>query len=222
VEHNYKHIIWDWNGTLLDDAELCVSIINGILNEKGLPTLSLGKYRQLFDFPVKNYYQRLGFDFERYSFEEVGTQFILDYEKRKTEAGLRPEACEVLHAVVQSGRTQSILSAYRQDTLEAMVTGLGLRSLFLEVQGLNNHYAYGKEGAGELLLERLPYRSSEIVMVGDTLHDHEVARRLGVDCILIASGHQTRERLEETGAPICDNLWEVWKLIADDTDDKNG
>ena len=55
-----KHIIWDWNGTLVNDAQLCVDIVNEILSEFDIPPVSFEFYRNNFSFPVRNYYDRLG------------------------------------------------------------------------------------------------------------------------------------------------------------------
>ena len=67
----YTHVIWDWNGTLLDDNWLCVEVMNTLLSSRNLPLLTLERYRDIFDFPVKNYYEKLGFNFKKESFEIV-------------------------------------------------------------------------------------------------------------------------------------------------------
>ena len=59
----YNHIIWDWNGTLLNDRWLCVEAINQALNKRNLPMLTEGKYKDVFSFPVEDYYKKVGFDF---------------------------------------------------------------------------------------------------------------------------------------------------------------
>ena len=63
----YQHIIWDWNGTLLNDAWLFVDIMNGVLSNRKLPLITVDDYRKLFCFPVKDYYKKLGFDLENES-----------------------------------------------------------------------------------------------------------------------------------------------------------
>ena len=75
-----RHVIWDWNGTLLDDAWLCREIMNGQLRKRGLPTLRAERYEAIFDFPVEGYYRKVGFDWKKESFEEAGTEFIVEYE----------------------------------------------------------------------------------------------------------------------------------------------
>ena len=59
----YKHILWDWNGTLLDDMWLCVESLNRILKKRERPPLDEKTYKETFSFPVKKYYETLGFDF---------------------------------------------------------------------------------------------------------------------------------------------------------------
>ena len=46
-------------------------------------------------------------------------------------------------------------------------------------------------------------------MVGDTLHDSEVAEAMNIDCLLVDHGHISRERLEKTGRKVISNLNQV-------------
>ena len=71
----YEHVIWDWNGTLFDDTPLCVEIMGGMLAKRGLAPLDEGRYREVFTFPVRDYYARLGFDFGRESFADLAVEF---------------------------------------------------------------------------------------------------------------------------------------------------
>ena len=114
----YRHLIWDWNGTLLDDAWLCREIMNRQLTRRGLPILTAERYEAVFDFPVEGYYRKVGFDWRNETFEEAGTEFILEYEKRKKECRLQPGAKELLHQIKKTGKSQAVLSAYSHKTLD--------------------------------------------------------------------------------------------------------
>lgn len=46
-------------------------------------------------------------------------------------------------------------------------------------------------------------------MIGDTVHDSEVAKALDIDCILVARGDQHKDTLLKTGYKIFDSLGEV-------------
>jgi phosphoglycolate phosphatase len=200
------HVIWDWNGTLLDDTWLCIEVMNGLLAERDLPLLTRQRYYEIFDFPVVEYYRRLGFDFNRDPFSVVGAEFIRRYEQRRSEARLHPDAQRTLEHLRDLGISQSVLSAYRHDTLEELLNHTGVRSFFSGVCGSDNVYAHGKLDQGKQWILELGIHPSGIMMIGDTLHDFEVAQAMGCSCLLVAHGYHPRSRLEPLGAPVVDTL----------------
>lgn len=204
-----EHVIWDWNGTLFDDAWLCVDVMNHLLAKRGLPALTRERYERIFDFPVIRYYERLGFDFDRDPFEKVGLEFIELYQERRWEARLQAEAWAVLSTLTQMGLRQSVLSAYQHDALEEILAAFHVRACFDHVLGIEDHYAAGKVEQGQALMSRLTSPPEAVVLIGDTLHDAEVAAALGVRCWLIPSGNQARDKLLESGVPVLSSLGEV-------------
>lgn len=204
-----KHIIWDWNGTLFDDVELCKDIINGILTRRDLEELSLEKYRTIFTFPVKDYYEKAGLDFTRYPFEELGREWMNEYEQRKSECGLHEGAEQMLDLITSKGIGQSILSAYSQHTLEEIVKRFGLDKYFSHMVGLDHIYATSKIENGRELIKKLGNGKGETLFIGDTVHDFEVAVEIGAECILIAGGHQDKETLKATGVPVYNSLKDI-------------
>ena len=203
---SYRHLIWDWNGTLLDDAWLCREIMNGQLQRRRLPTLSAERYEEIFDFPVERYYRAVGFDWAKESFQEAGTEFIVEYEKRKKECSLQPGAQELLAKIAGGGWSQAVLSAYSHPTLEEFLTHFGVRGHFRSIAGSQDHYAVGKVQHGMKMLEELHVAPRETLLIGDTTHDAEVAQAMGVDCVLLPCGHNSRARLEAAGVTLVDTL----------------
>lgn len=202
----YKHIIWDWNGTIINDVDLCVELINGLLIIRGFEKLTLDSYRDVFTIPVKNYYAQLGFDFSKESFEIIGKQWMDEYERRKFECGLYDGVKDVLLRINRMGIGQSILSAYSQHTLDEMVEYYGLTKYFTHIVGLDNIYAASKLHLGKDLMKRLGNGKGETLLIGDTEHDYEVAAEIGADCVLIANGHQSKEKLEKLNSVVIDDL----------------
>lgn len=207
--HNYQHIIWDWNGTLVDDLALNVDIVNSMLTQRGMVPVTCKRYRELFTFPIQDCYAELGFDFIKEPFALLSAEFIRSYKLGWHQSRLYPNGREVLEYVRESGKTQSILSANHQDTLREYVATFDIVHLFEHLVGLNHIQATSKVEDGRRLLEMLPHDSAELLLVGDTLHDAEVADAIGVDCVLVAHGYQTRQRLEKSGQPIIDSLSEL-------------
>ncbi len=210
---HYRHIIWDWNGTLFDDAWLSVEIINILLRKRGLPETDARRYQQEFDFPVRDYYRRIGFDFARYPYEELAAEFIGLWDRRCAECSLRPRAREVLHALAASGHQQTILSASEQTRLTAMVALFpDIRDCFARIIGVDDFYAVSKLAHGRQLIAGLAHVPDEVVLIGDTTHDFDVAQAMGIACILVPSGHQPREKLARCGTPLIKSLAELVEL----------
>ncbi|MBN1650265.1 MAG: HAD family hydrolase [Bacteroidales bacterium] len=190
-----KQLIWDWNGTLLDDVEMCVRVMNGLLSKYKLPLLSPERYKQLFDFPVHDYYLKLGFDFDTLSFEKVGHEFMAAYFKELPKSALFSDVHKLLAEFDRLGLNQVVLSAMEHQALENSLHEKGIRPYFSIVQGIDNHLANGKEELGEALLNRSGFSASETLLLGDTLHDLQVANSISCSCVLIANGHFSKERL---------------------------
>lgn len=199
-------VIWDWNGTLLNDAELAVETINSMLIRRNLPQLSVDRYKQVFTFPVKEYYRKIGFDFEAEPFEIPALEFVERYNEQVKGCCLHQDSTTVLNYFQSLGIRQFILSAMQQNTLDECLNHYQINHFFDHVSGLDNHYAASKIENGHRLIAELKLDARELVLIGDTIHDYEVAAELGCQCILIANGHQSREILEGTDAWVIDHL----------------
>ncbi len=195
----YKNIVWDWNGTLLDDVRISVDTINRMLEQKNLKRLTVDNYKSIFGFPVKAYYELIGFDFSRDDWEEVSINFVNTYNALAKDVELTPGIMPVLEGLKERGVRQYILSALQEDLLINMLERFHIRGYFDGVCGSNNVYADGKVARGEEMLRTFPIDPSETLMVGDTLHDAEVAEALGFDVCLYSGGHNSAERLREKG-----------------------
>lgn len=206
----YKHIIWDWNGTILDDLDMCVRIINELLEAHQMETITTSKYKDVFTIPVVNYYKAIGFDFEKKSFAVIGKEWMDEYERRKyNDANVHPGVKELIHRIHTNGQSQSILSAYMQNTLEELVKHYKLNEYFDYLFGAGDIYAYGKIEQGKNLMSELGLQKGESILIGDTIHDFEVAQEIGADCLLTAEGHQSYERLSSTGCTVVHSLSEL-------------
>jgi phosphoglycolate phosphatase len=205
-------IIWDWNGTLLSDLGLCVSSINFLLEKRKLPSLNPKKYREVFSFPVRDYYETIGFDFSSEDFEVPAMEFISLYESQVENCTLQPGALDVLSYFEEKGLKQFVLSAMHQEMLEKTLKHNGILRFFEGVAGLGDHYAFSKVQRGQQLITQFKIEKKNALIIGDTVHDFEVARELGIRCILVADGHQSEERLKKTGAIVLNNLFEIKKV----------
>ena len=210
---NIDTIFWDWNGTLLNDLQECLSIINVSLKKRSLPFLNEKEYLEKFEFPVRKYYENIGFDFSKESFESAGQEFIDAYADKMFGCSLHKGAKKALEFFNQNGKTQFILSALNAQALDLCVEKFGLNSFFESVRGLDDHYATSKLELGKQLIHESGVDKTKAIMIGDTTHDFETSLVMGINCILIADGHNSKQRLLECGVPVYDSLFEMLREI---------
>jgi phosphoglycolate phosphatase len=201
----YSHILWDWNGTLLDDVDWAIAAANTLLAARSLPIIDRAAYYRHFTFPVRQYYKNIGFTFEEETFEDVSAQYIrLYHEGDADHCPLHRHVRETLAALSERGVRQVILSASEKGNLATQVGRYDIGGYFDDILGIDNIYAASKVEIGRAYLTRAAVKKA--LLIGDTLHDREVAAALGADCILIANGHQSRETLLTAGVPVLDDL----------------
>ena len=190
----YTCIVWDFNGTIMDDVEIGIESVNVLLEKRGLKTLeSREEYQRVFGFPIINYYIRLGFDFDKEPYEEIAVEWVNEYTDRERTAKTVDGVKELLEFFKSEGKRQIIISACEQAMLNRNTKALGVFDYFDEVCGINNIYASSKEAIAVAWRERNP--EEKILFIGDTDHDCDVAKAMGADCILVAQGHQSYETL---------------------------
>jgi phosphoglycolate phosphatase len=194
IEHK-KHVVWDWNGTILNDVQHAVNTMNTLLDNHGLPLIDVGGYRKIFEFPIKNYYDKLGFDYSIRSFEHLCHDFVDHFMAEFGDCRPFDSVENILTTIKANGQEQSILSATDQDNLDKMIDHFEFDDHFDFVYGIENKFAASKIERGFELLKNSPISREETVLIGDTLHDLEVGEELGIDVILVAHGHQCQSIL---------------------------
>ena len=214
VNRNFDLVIWDWNGTLLDDTHMCYTIANEMRQERGMSLMEgVEEYRRYFTFPVVDYYRRMGYSFETEPFENISRQFVSMYAARYSTASLQPCAKEALAAVLETGARQVLLSATGQDRLDEQVEFFQLNGYFERVIGNSNNLAHGKADYAKEFLRESGVDPARALFVGDTDHDFEIASSIGCGCALLTAGHQTIEHLSTLGATLVSTLCEVPALL---------
>ena len=209
---NYQQIIWDWNGTLLDDLDLGVQIAQQMCAQHHQIPVTKDIYQATFGFPIPEYYRKIGIDLERKSFEELTTFFVNTYDAQVRNCQLRPIVPSLLKRLQQKGFQQYILTAAYLDSVLELLDHFDIRSYFRQVEGLQNHKAEGKVQRGEQMMIDQQLDAASTVLIGDTYHDDEVAAAMGIDCILVAGGHQSKERLvkkSRAGTKVIDSLQDI-------------
>jgi len=214
MKNTYSHIIWDWNGTLFNDAVWCIDVINLMLQKRSLKTLeSLDDYHKAFCFPIINYYRNVGFDFKIDPFEALAAEYIELYHSNKSgHCTLHENVESILSTIQNMNITQIILSASQIDNLLLQIGEFNISQYFDEILGISDIYAKSKIQIGQEYMKNENIK--KVLLIGDTLHDYEVAQALKVDCLLIAKGHQSKALLRTSSVPVLEDITGVLSYIS--------
>lgn len=186
-----KFVVWDWNGTLFDDVSVCIECLNTLLKRHDLPVVdNLETYKKVFRFPVIEYYKNVGFDFEKNPFDQLAFEYMEIYYERSQCCGLSESARETIERLGDKKIKQLILSASNRDDLLHQMGRFKIEHWFDEILGLDNVFAHSKAALAQNLRARKAYAPEEMLFVGDTVHDSEIAKLLGCKCLLYSKGHQ--------------------------------
>jgi phosphoglycolate phosphatase len=207
------HIFWDWNGTLIDDASFCVSILNKLLAGNNKEQIDLEYYRSKFCFPVSKFYRTISLGALSSEFDKISNVFIQNYRKSWFKCSLQPFSKEVLETLNRNGISQSILSAGMQKDVESFIKYHDLNRYFSIICGTKDIRADGKLSFGLHLMKTLQLNPSEILLVGDTIHDYEVATYLGCKTLLFTGGHNDKTVLTACKCNIIDSLTDVLDFV---------
>lgn len=207
----YDNVIWDFNGTIIDDVDIGINALNMLLKKYGYKTIDdKDHYRSIFGFPIKEYYARAGFDFNKISYDVLAPLWVEEYLAHEPEAPVIYGVIEAMNKLNSNGIHQYLVSATEINMLRDQLKSRGLQNRFEGVFGLDNIHASSKQTVATEVVKGL---RGNTVMLGDTIHDAECAVAAGADVILIASGHQSYEKLSASGHVTVRNALEAVDII---------
>ena len=206
VPMKYTHIIWDWNGTLLNDIGASLASVNDMLAMRGKPPIDIDYYRDCIGVPIIKFYEKV-FDLENEDYSVIIKQYNNGYLFHLNSCGLTDGAVEVLDYFAEKGIKQAIVASSNNEQLQINVKKYGIFDRFDAVLGAADYYAGSKIERAVEYLETDEER--RVLVVGDLEHDAEMAAELGADCVLLTSGHENRERLFAAKARVISDLREL-------------
>lgn len=208
-----KHIFFDFNGTLLDDLATSLQVLNDMLAARQMPLVSKEEYLSSFGFPVHTYYQQVGFNFEKEGFQALSHEFIGRYEATVSQSSLHKHVEKILASLQEKGYILVVISASEINLLNKLLRLHQIDHYFDTVLGLDNIFAHSKIEVAQQYMQTKHLDPTTTYLIGDTLHDYEVAQQLGCLCILVAQGHQNKQRLLSSKAVVVDTISQIMDYI---------
>ncbi|MBQ6552868.1 MAG: HAD family hydrolase [Clostridia bacterium] len=207
----YDCVIWDWNGTLIDDMGVSLGSVNRILADRGMPPITEADYYDYIDTPITRFYERL-FDLEKTDVTQLLREFNVNYDALLDGGEVREGTRLALKAAADAGVRQIVLSAFEQNKLRRMLREYGVDGCFAAVLGADNIHCGDKTDRAREYFAAEGLSPERAVVIGDTLHDAAVAKAVGCACVLVRGGHQGDRELEASGVQLADSAADAVKL----------
>ena len=208
-----KYIFFDFNGTIINDLDLCLDLLNEILNKQGAKELSIDEYKNVFKFPIKQYYIDAGVDLSKDSFEDLAIWFINKYQPLSMECGLFNGIVDTFKVLKDKGYHLVILSASERNNLIEQCVNYDIDKYFDAILGIDNIHAASKVVIALDYLKENNINGSDVLFIGDTLHDLEVAKAIGASCMLVSCGHQSYDVLKNGGVTILNTVNDLLEIL---------
>jgi phosphoglycolate phosphatase-like HAD superfamily hydrolase len=218
VSSKNVHVVWDWNGTIFDDADLIIAITEDNFRQAGLRPVSRETFRAAYRRPIRDFYQDVaGVPLSDEKWQELNERFHQDYAERAPEVRLADGVRDVFAHVHGRGWTQSLLSMYPEDGLLEFVRIHQLTGVFTRVDGSQGVNA-GHSKAEYLVahVEAIGADPGQVVVVGDSTDDVAAARHVGARAILYDGGLHLSDTLHSAHDVVAHNMAEVIQLLSDD------
>ena len=208
---NITHIIWDYNGTVLDDTDVSVNAVNKMLLKRGLPPTDRKAYTDTVSLPLEEYYKsigihdadmhRLSVEFRHYCQEDENGGHIFD------------DFYDAINYCRHSGISNILMSSLYSRFLDEELEKYGIRCLFDNVIGMNDTGVGSKLGNAKQFIEQNTINPANVLFIGDLVPDALTAFSLGARCVLIPRGHNSKDRCKKTGADILENLAQLKEYL---------
>lgn len=209
-----KYIFLDFNGTILNDVDLCLNLLNEMLIDKEKKPLNIIEYKNVFTFPIKTYYEKAGFDFVGYTYEELADYFVVEYGRRNvTEAFIYHDFIEFINTLRALEYKIILCSASMKTMLLEQLKHFKIDDVFDDVIALSDHFAISKLELTKEYVKNHEIDLSTSYFIGDTTHDAEVGKECGLNVILVERGHQSYDVLKTQNTLIAKDYSEVLKYL---------
>lgn len=207
------HLVWDWNGTLLNDLSLVVACTNAAFASAGGNPVSAQEHRVRFRRPISDYYAEvLGRVVDADEFQQLDKIF---HDAYRTGLATCQLAADATSAIRSWSGSQSLLSMWFHSDLVPTIETYGLAGMFSRVDGLRSPVG-GDQKAAHLVrhLGQLGIAGPSTVLIGDSIDDADAAESVGARCVLYTGGFTDQHRLRASGRPVADTLTEAVALAA--------
>ena len=191
-------VVFDWNGTILNDVAASAAAMQKILDKLGdNRTATIELYRQHCSVPIRKTYESLGYShLSNSEIIEINAEWQKAYKNVEHKQILQDGIQSTINWLEDNRIPKVILSNHMKPSIEKNLSRLNLN--FDNILARNEQHHMITVGKSQLLADYLETQSldpSKAVIIGDTAEEFDIANSLGLQSIIITNGSVAKDRL---------------------------
>lgn len=200
----YKLVVFDWDGTLLDSIATIVGCTQATLEELGMPPADEADIRSAIGLGIRETVDSFCPGCSEATFGRIVEVYRkLWFGRFVHDPVLFEGVPDLLQGLQEERRLLAVATAKSRQGLSADLERTGLGRFFQASRTVDE--AASKPSPEMLLsiLDELGVRPEETLMVGDAIHDLQMANNAGIAAVGVASGTTARDVLLGNGPLEC-------------------
>ena len=207
----FRNIIFDWSGTLVDDLSPVVDATNKVLIHYGKSPLTRNEFCDSFCLPFVNFYKSVLPGISMIELEDMYTHF---FDKSDELVEVLPGAKGLLDFCKESGLRGLLLSSIKDEHYRRQSEHLNLNIYFEKVYT----EALDKRIRIKSMIDECTLNPQETIFVGDMQHDIEAGHCAEVFTVAVLGGYNSQEKLLESDPDlVIDNLFQLSDYLSENT-----
>jgi phosphoglycolate phosphatase len=191
----FRLIVFDWDGTLVDSAAIIARAIQLACRDVGEPVPDDFHARYVIGLGLADALRHVapGLSSERHG--ELASAYRTHYLGQEESIPLFAGAAELLGKLQAAGHLLAIATGKTRKGLDRALARQGVAHRFVATRCADEGPPKPDPAMLFHLMERVGAARDETLMIGDTTHDLELARRAGASSVAVAYGAHAAEGL---------------------------
>lgn len=211
----FRLIVFDWDGTLIDSTGLIVSSLQSACRDIGIGVPAEAAARHIIGLGLRPALMQLLPDLTAARYPELTERYRYHFLSRDHEAPLFTGVHALLDELQSAGHLLAVATGKSRAGLERSFDHTGIRAKFIATRCADESFSKPHPGMLEELMRSLAVTPREVLMIGDTTHDLDMATNAGVAAAAVSYGaHPKQELLSRAPAACFDSVAEAsaWLL----------
>lgn len=193
----YKFIVFDWDGTLMDSAQKIVSCMRVAIERAGLPERTDDQMRHIIGLGMHEAIERL-FPEQQVDIARLAAEYRDEFiSLNQTPSPLYEGVHELLECLEDRGYWLAVATGKSRTGLDHVLAEVGLKQRFHATRTADETASKPHPLMLNELMQECGFSAAETLMVGDTEFDLEMAHAAGVAPVAVRGGAHPVEHLSQ-------------------------